>query len=463
MSTQSLPAYSAYYERFSIDEIIARLDDHGDGKFNAYESCCGRHLRAGRGDVLALVHEDTQGRVNRLTYAELEARSARLAGWFAERGLGVGDRIACMLPRSPELLVAVLATWRIGAVYQPLFTAFGPDAVDYRLGRADTRLVITDHANRFKFDGLTQSPAVLAVGGPSEGHADDLDWRDALAHSPFQATPPRLAPDAPFLQMFTSGTVGKPKGVAVPLSGMPAFALYMELAIDLRESDRFWNMADPGWAYGLYYAIAGPLLLGVTTHFCEAGFSADGALAFMQRHRITNFAAAPTAYRLMKASGLFDNARQALELRVASSAGEPLNTEVVTWVERALGCPVMDHYGQTETGMTCCNHHALEHPKHVGAMGVPMPGYRLAILDAEYNELPRASRACWRWISSVRRRTSFRATPGRRSTPSPTATTSPATWWCATRTAPSSSPAAMTTSSPPPATASVPPTWRTPC
>ncbi|MGQ4877421.1 AMP-binding protein [Billgrantia sp. LNSP4103-1] len=388
MSTQQLPEYSAYLERFSIDEVIARLDDHGDGKFNAFESCCGRHLRAGRGEVMALIHEDTQGNVNRLTYAELEERSARLAGWFAERGLGVGDRIACMLPRSPELLVAVLATWRIGAVYQPLFTAFGPDAVDYRLGRADTRLVITDHANRFKFDGLSQCPPVLAVGGPSEGHAADLDWSGALSHSPVQANPPRLPPEAPFLQMFTSGTVGKPKGVAVPLSGMPAFALYMELAIDLRETDRFWNMADPGWAYGLYYAIAGPLLLGVTTHFCEAGFSAEGALAFMHRHRITNFAAAPTAYRLMKASGLFDDAHRSLELRVASSAGEPLNTEVVTWVERSLGCPVMDHYGQTETGMTCCNHHALEHPKHVGAMGVPMPGYRLAILDAEYNELP---------------------------------------------------------------------------
>ncbi|MGJ7457602.1 AMP-binding protein [Halomonas sp. RA08-2] len=389
MSTPAtLPEYRAYLETFSVDDMIARLDDHQDGKANAFESTCGRHLRAGRGEALALVHEDTQGNVNQMTYAELEAESAKLAGWFAERGLGVGDRIACMLPRSPQLLVAVLATWRIGAVYQPLFTAFGPDAVDYRLGRADTQLVITDHANRFKFDGLTQCPPVLAVGGATAEHGDDQDWTEALAHSPIQANPPRLGRDAPFLQMFTSGTVGKPKGVAVPLSAMTAFALYMELAVDLRETDRFWNMADPGWAYGLYYAIAGPLLLGVTTHFCEAGFSAEGALAFMKRHRITNFAAAPTAYRLMKASGLFDDAHETLELRAASSAGEPLNTEVVTWVERSLGCPVMDHYGQTETGMTCNNHHALDHPKHVGAMGVPMPGYCLAILDAEYNALP---------------------------------------------------------------------------
>ena len=387
-TSQSLPDYHHYLDNFSVHSVIARLDDHRDGLLNAFEACCGRHVRAGRGDVLALVQEDSQGDMHTLSYAELDEQSAKLAGWFQSQGLGIGDRIACMLPRSPQLLIAVLATWRIGAVYQPLFTAFGPDAVDYRLGRAGTKLVITDHANRYKFDGLSQCPPVLAVGGATSEHAGDQDWQAALTHTSMSDKPPRLAPEAPFLQMFTSGTVGKPKGVAVPLAGMTAFAIYMELAIDLRNDDRFWNMADPGWAYGLYYAIAGPLLLGVTTHFCEAGFSAEGALAFMKRHHITNFAAAPTAYRLMKASGLFDDAHETLELRAASSAGEPLNTEVVTLVEKSLGCPVMDHYGQTETGMTCNNHHALDHLKHVGAMGVPMPGYRLAVLDAEYKELP---------------------------------------------------------------------------
>ncbi|RUR29795.1 AMP-binding protein [Vreelandella nanhaiensis] len=388
MTATPLPDYSGYLEHFSIGQMVARLDEHQDGQLNAFEACCGRHVRAGRGEVLALIHEDTQGVTHTLTYAELDEQSGKLAGWLVAQGLKEGDRIACMLPRSEALLIAVLATWRIGGVYQPLFTAFGPDAVDYRLGRADTKLVITDHANRYKFDDLSQCPPILMVGGASREHQNDLDWQAALSHASMTAQPPRLDPTQPFLQMFTSGTVGKPKGVAVPLSAMTAFALYMELAVDLRDDDRFWNMADPGWAYGLYYAITGPLLLGVTTHFCEAGFSAEGALDFMKRHRITNFAAAPTAYRLMKASGLFDNAYQTLSLRVASSAGEPLNTEVVNWVEKSLGCSVMDHYGQTETGMTCNNHHTLDHPKHIGGMGVPLPGYRLAILDAEYNELP---------------------------------------------------------------------------
>ncbi|WP_447555918.1 AMP-binding protein [Vreelandella sp. EE22] len=384
--SSSLPGYAEYLAGFSPGDVITTLDAHQDGRLNAFEACCARHLREGRGSTLALVHEDQQQKRHTLTYEELAAQSARLAGWLSQQGVEQGDRVACMLPRSAALMVTVLATWRIGAVYQPLFTAFGSDAVDYRLGRAATRLVVTDHANRHKFEG--PSPPVLAVGGPSSRHAEDHDWQTALEHPPVEGEPPRLDPDAPFLQMFTSGTVGKPKGVAVPLKAMTAFALYMELAVDLRREDRFWNMADPGWAYGLYYAIAGPLLLGATTHFCEAGFSAEGALGFMKRHAITNFAAAPTAYRLMKASGLFDDASQTLNLRAASSAGEPLNTEVVNWVERSLGCAVMDHYGQTETGMTCCNHHALRHPSHVGGMGVPLPGYRLAVLDAEYNELP---------------------------------------------------------------------------
>lgn len=380
--------YRTYLADFSLERILARLDDHHDGRLNAFEACCGRHLRDGHGQRIALIHDNGEGRVTRLSYADLEAASERLAGWFQEQGLGIGDRIACMLPRTPELMVAVLATWRIGAVYQPLFTAFGPDAVDFRLARADARLVITDRANRHKFDGLSQCPPVLCVGGADARHADDADWGVAAEYAPIATPVPRLDPDAAFLQMFTSGTVGKPKGVAVPLAALPAFALYMELAIGLRVEDRFWNMADPGWAYGLYYAITGPLLLGATTHFCEAAFDARGALDFMARHDITNFAAAPTAYRLMKASGLMDDAAEGLSLRAASSAGEPLNTEVIGWVERALGCPVMDHYGQTETGMTCCHHHALAHGEPLGGMGMPMPGYRLAVLDAECNELP---------------------------------------------------------------------------
>ena len=106
----SLPDYHHYLENFSIERVVDRLDDHQDGLLNAFEACCGRHVRAGRGDVQALVQEDTNGDVHSLTYAELDEQSAKLAGWFQAQGLGQGDRVACMLPRTPQLLIAVLAT-----------------------------------------------------------------------------------------------------------------------------------------------------------------------------------------------------------------------------------------------------------------------------------------------------------------------------------------------------------------
>jgi len=156
-------------------------------------------------------------------------------------------------------------------------------------------------------------------------------------------------------------------------------------------------MADPGWAYGLYYAITGPLLLGITTYFNEAGFDATNTRDFMVRHQITNLASSPTAFRMMKSSGVFDNkdgsqddldTNAKLALRCANSAGETLNTEVVNWVETYLNCQVKDQYGQTETGMTCCAHHALTHESPVGSMGMALPGHTLVVLDDDMNVLP---------------------------------------------------------------------------
>jgi acetyl-CoA synthetase len=161
----------------------------------------------------------------------------------------------------------------------------------------------------------------------------------------------------------------------------------MTWAIDLKPEDQYWNVADPGWAYGLYYAVIGPLLLGATTHFNENGFTPETTYRMIREYGITNLAAAPTAYRMLMANDHVLAKDEQLGLRVASSAGEPLNPEVISWVGRRLGCPVMDHYGQTETGMTCCNHHALEHPVRVGSMGYSLAGHRVVALNGEYEEV----------------------------------------------------------------------------
>ncbi|WP_314884695.1 AMP-binding protein [Psychrobacter immobilis] len=392
-----LMSYSDYYHNFDMNALLTEIfGEHLDDRLNAYMACCGRHVRDGRGDNLALVHEDTAGNITRMSFAELDKASAQVANLLLSYGVQVGDQVATMLPRTPELLTIVLATWRIGAVYQPLFTAFGYDSIKYRMDKANTKVVFTNQENRGKFDDLAKQTKMVLVGSKVDAQSwGDDSYAEKVATQSQTVDAVSLDTDAPFLQMFTSGTVGKSKGVSVPLSALSAFYLYMRYAIDLRADDNYWNMADPGWAYGLYYAITGPLLLGVTTYFNEAGFDAQNTRDFMVRHKISNLASSPTAFRMMKSSGVFEAAHNdnnndseaKLSLRCTNSAGETLNTEVVNWVETYLNCKVCDQYGQTETGMTCCEHHALAHECPVGSMGMALPGHTLVVLDDDMNIL----------------------------------------------------------------------------
>ena len=388
----AIPSYIDYYNNFDMASLLTEVfNTHLDDRLNAYMACCGRHVRDGRADNIALVHEDTAGNVTRMSFGELDKASAQVAHLLQSYGVQVGDQVATMLPRTPELLIIVLATWRLGAIYQPLFTAFGYDPIKYRMDKAHTKVIFTNSDNRSKFKDLAEYTKMVMVGAQSQEWQDD-NYDELLAAQPQTFEPVTLDETAQFLQLFTSGTVGKSKGVSVPLAALPTFYLYMRYAIDLRESDHYWNMADPGWAYGLYYAITGPLLLGITTYFNEAGFDAANSRDFMIRHQITNLASSPTAFRMLKSSGVFAEISamnpSKLSLRVANSAGETLNTEVVSWVESHLGCRVCDQYGQTETGMTCCEHHALEHKRPVGSMGVALPGHTLVVLDDEMQALP---------------------------------------------------------------------------
>ncbi|HAR75541.1 MAG TPA: AMP-binding protein, partial [Psychrobacter sp.] len=140
---------SDYYHNFDMSALLTEIfGEQLDDRLNAYMACCGRHVRDGRGDNIALVHEDTAGNVTRMSFAELDKASAKVAHLLQTYGVKVGDQVATMLPRSPELLTIVLATWRIGAVYQPLFTAFGYDSIQYRIDKANTKVVFTNQENR---------------------------------------------------------------------------------------------------------------------------------------------------------------------------------------------------------------------------------------------------------------------------------------------------------------------------
>jgi acetyl-CoA synthetase len=353
---------------------------------NVCVECCDRHVEGGG---IALDWESHDGRKASFTFAEMKEMSARVANLLVEQGVKPGDVVAGMLPRTPELLATILGTWRAGAVYQPLFTAFGPKAIEHRLKMSAAKLVVTDTVNRLKLDEVPGCPTIAVVTPAGEtGRLGDLDFRAEIAAKSPTFEPVLRKGDDLFLMMSTSGTTGLPKGVPVPLKALPAFLSYMRDAVDLRPDDIFWNIADPGWAYGLYYAVTGPLLLGHATTFYEGPFTAESTYGLIKRRGITNLAGAPTAYRLLIAAGPEAAAPVKGQLRAVSSAGEPLNPEVIRWFAEHLAVPIHDHYGQTELGMVVNNHHRLRHVVHPGSAGFAMPGFRVAVLDEESRELP---------------------------------------------------------------------------
>lgn len=380
--------YDAFVKDFSVDDITRTFHGSLQDGLNVCVEICDRHA-ADDPQRVALRYERADGSAGELTFAELQKEAARFAGFLQAQGIGPGDRVACLLPRTPELLICVLGTLRAGAVYQPLFTAFGSGAIEYRLQQAQTRLVVTNAEQWPKLADIKALPPVVLVADDAAAVSGAVDFlfADELAAQPDTFAPVLIGADDPVLQMFTSGTTGKAKGLVVPARALPAFWMYTRYAVGLKRDDNFWNVADPGWAYGLYYGIVGPLLLGCTIHFNEAGFTADNTFEFLRKYRITNLAAAPTAYRLLKANDELLEDYPDINLRVASSAGEPLNPEIVSWAQRKLNCRVCDQYGQTETGMTSANFHEFEHTRRDAGMGYQIPGYRLVALDPYGNEV----------------------------------------------------------------------------
>lgn len=368
---------------FDVSEAMAILDFDETGHTNAAVICCDRH--AADKSRVALRHRGIDGVTQEWTFARLAHDSGRLAAALASLGVTKGDRVAGLLPRSPELLILILATWRLGAVYQPLFTAFGSKAIEYRLETANTRVIVADQDNLPKIADVPSSIEQIVVSSGEAGANRDF-WRmieDEEDGHP--AVPCGL--DDPFLIMFTSGTTGPAKPLLVPVRAIAAFAAYMRDAVGLRPEDRFWNFADPGWAYGLYYAVTGPLALGITTTFNQRGFDVDDAYDTIAELGITNVAGSPTAYRLLLAGGPEKAARIKGQLRAVSSAGEPLNPEIIRWFDEHLNAPIYDHYGQTEVGMVLCNHHGIDHPIHIGSAGFASPGHRVVVCSPEGEEL----------------------------------------------------------------------------
>lgn len=310
-----------------------------------------------------------------VTFGELADRSRRAATVFHDLGVREGDRIASLMGKGLDLSTTILAAWRLGAVYVPLFTAFASEAINDRLVRADAKVVVTDAAQHSK---LVDAVSTVLVAGPAVDGARSLDEL-LRAAEPWTGKAP-TGPDVPIVHMFTSGTTGKPKAVVHPKSYAAGWQGYLEFGLGVTESSTYWCGADPGWAYGLYAAIVAPMAAGIPSIMTTATFSPAATWDVLETLQVTDFAAAPTALRAMRNSG---GERPLPHLRRLSSAGEPLTPDVLEWT-RTLDAPVHDHFGQTEIGMPVGfpHHPDIEIPLEPKAMGPRLPGWEVLVIDA---------------------------------------------------------------------------------
>ena len=372
------------YLDFNFENMLQEQLVGATQAINAYEECCGRYVGQNR---TALIWDGKNGESEQWSFEQLAEASAQLAHYFKSIGLNAGDCIAGLLPRTPALLITILATWRIGAIYQPLFTAFESKAIEHRVQTAATKLIVTNSEQRSKLNHI-DLPHILTVHAEGSEQVDPDFWT-ALEQqfTSFESVSRTFEDD--FLMMFTSGTTGLAKSVPVPNKAILAFKGYMTHAVDLREEDSFWNLADPGWAYGLYYGITGPLSLGHSIIMDERAFSVDHAVQIIKKYQVSNLTGSPTAFRMFFGfKEKFDESIKS-HLRVVSSAGEPLTPEVIQWFNHDLNVNIFDQYGQTELGMVIANHHALEHYKKIGSAGFAIPGHRFAVLNKDYQEVER--------------------------------------------------------------------------
>jgi acetyl-CoA synthetase len=354
-------------------------DEYADPDATAPWLFCDRHPQ----DRIAFRFVEADLRVRDMTYGALAVRSRRAAQALAAQGVGPGDRVASLLGKGPDLPALILGIWRLGAVYVPIFTAFAAAAVAERLDDAGVRVVVTDADQLAKLD--RESVQVLMAHTDARRTGDESDDLGlALTHGPEWAGEVRVrGPETPIVQMATSGTTGKPKAVVHPLAYAAGWQAYLEFGI--APDGQFWCGADPGWAYGLYTVMVGPLAAGIPSIFTHGAFKPDLAWRVLHELEVTDYAAAPTALRALRAC---DPGTDLPALQRISTAGEPLTPDIGQWTRNRFGLDVHDHFGQTELGMTAgfAHHRDLRRPVVPMAMGRSLPGWFMTVLDPVADE-----------------------------------------------------------------------------
>jgi len=385
-----------------------------DGELNASFNCLDVHLNE-RGDKTAVIFEGEPGDVRRLSYRELHAEVCRFANALKARGVERGDRVIIYMPLVPEILVAMHACNRIGAIHSVVFGGFSSLALKDRIEDTGAKLVITadggwrgghavelkaavDHALSSGCPSVKRVIVLERTGRPvTMNPGRDIWWHDAIEGHGTSCEPVWVDAEHPLFLLYTSGSTGKPKGIQHSTGGYLLGAkVTTQWVFDLRDEDVFWCTADVGWVTGHTYVAYGPLALGATVVLYEGGPTVPDGGRFWkncEKHGVTVFYTAPTAIRaLMKLGDELPRKYDLSRLRLLGSVGEPINPEAWMWYHRVIGagrCPIVDTWWQTETGAILMSPLPGVTATKPGSCTEPLPGIDADIVDDEGKSVTR--------------------------------------------------------------------------
>jgi propionyl-CoA synthetase len=388
------------------------------GELNTCENALDRHVDEGRGDQLALVWDSPlAGQTRSITYRGMRDEVARIAGAFANKGVGRGDRVILYMPMVPEAVMAMLACARLGAVHSVVFGGFAAHELAARIDHAQPKLMVSASCGLetggriIAYKPLLDRALEIAKHRPEAGciilqrpqqnaaltAGRDIDWNEALEGAKPAACVPVAATD-PLYILYTSGTTGSPKGIVRDNGGHAVALKYSMKAIyGVEPGEVYWAASDIGWVVGHSYIVYAPLLQGCTTILYEGkpvGTPDPGAFwRVISQHGVRAFFTAPTAFRAIKRddpNGEHIRRYDVSRLRTLFLAGERCDPDTLLWAQEKLRIPVVDHWWQTETGWAiCANPVGIElFPVKPGSATKPAPGYDVRILDEAGSDVP---------------------------------------------------------------------------
>lgn len=349
------------------EEVCAEHEWRVPDRYNIAADVCDKHPR----DKLAMIHERYDGDRRELTWGELQDLSNQAANLLAAQGVTRGDRVAVVLPPTPETAAIFFGTWKLGALLLSMSVLYGDEGIRHRLEDSQPRVLVTDEANASRFD----EPFVLT--------------KEALASQSSNFQTADTSCDDPAQLYYTSGTTGLAKGIVHAHRYVLAHEEFI-YCHEVQDGERFHGMGEWAWAAGIA-PLLGPWRLGAVqvVYQREGGFDPHKQLDFLSRNDVTNVFTTPTAMRSMMAIG-DAGTRYPCKFRRVCSAGEPLNPEAIRWFREQYGLTVLDYYGLTESYPLVANYPWMD--VREGSMGRPMPGWDVRILDEDENEVAQGER-----------------------------------------------------------------------